>query len=271
LHIEIDAPYREIMIAELADVGYDAFTDVNQGLQAYIHEQDFDKEVIENLAKQYKDHFTFRYQTHLIHKQNWNENWEKQYQPIIVDNACRIRASFHKADKSYRFEIIIDPKMSFGTGHHETTYLMITNQLNIDHKGKSVLDVGCGTGILTIMASKLGATKLTAIDLDDWAIENTKQNIGLNHLTDVHVHKGTIQAVKLDIPYDIILANINKNVLLDELPIYSEHLSNRGYLLVSGFYEEDTSSIISTTKAYHFVKINQVTKNHWTSIVFQKN
>lgn len=203
-------------------------------------------------------------------KVNWNEEWEKNYDPIAVDELVYVRASFHESQPGFRHEIVINPKMSFGTGHHATTYQVLRLQGEIDHQGKRVLDVGSGTGILAIMAHLLGAKEVEAFDIDDWCVENGNENFDLNGLA-TRMGLGTIRQVNPQGPFDIILANINKNVLLDELKIYSDLLISGGYLLLSGFYTEDIDDLVQEAKKHSLELLKTSSKDNWAALILQKN
>jgi ribosomal protein L11 methyltransferase len=205
-----------------------------------------------------------------IQKQNWNEEWEKNLQPIIVDDTCLIRAEFHKIEKHYPYEIIITPKMSFGTGHHQTTYLMIKNQLAIDHKNKRVMDAGCGTAILSIMASKLGAAHVEAFDIDDWSASNGNENIENNKCSNINLRQGTIADMKFEGKFDVILANINKNVLLAEMKMYADYLVNGGQLLLSGFYTHDVDDLKNEAGKYGFSVVSIDERETWAALLLSK-
>ena len=262
-----DHNFSEILIAELAEIGFEAFEEQENILEAYILEESFEKEALNTLQEKYQD---FAYTTHKIARKNWNEEWEKNYQPVIIAQQCIIKSSFHDIEKQYPYEILINPKMSFGTGHHETTTLMIENQLNISHHDKKVLDLGCGTGILSIMANKLGAKSIEAYDIDEWAIENSQENFILNKVENAKALLGTIETVEQTKQYPIILANINKNVLLKEMPLYSQRLDSEGFLIISGFYEKDIEDIENITKKSNLASIQYKSKNTWVSAVYQK-
>ena len=204
-----------------------------------------------------------------IEKQNWNEEWEKNYQPIIVDDRCMIRAHFHHPDKKYPYEIIITPKMSFGTGHHQTTYLMVKNQMEIDHKNKRVMDAGCGTAILSIMASKLGAREVEAFDIDDWSVVNGQENMEVNHCTNINLRQGKITAFDFGAPFDIILANINKNVLLEEMNLYVKQMKPGSLLLLSGFYEKDIPDLLAEAEKYSLKEIRRDNRETWAALLLQ--
>jgi ribosomal protein L11 methyltransferase len=210
---------------------------------------------------------TFAYEQ--LETKNWNEEWERNYQPIEVAGQIRVRASYHAPDPAFRYDIVIDPKMSFGTGHHETTTLVMEQQLSLDHHDKSVLDVGSGTGILAILAEMLGATRLTAFDIEEWAYLNAVENAELNGCKHITVFQGTIE----DCPagtYDIVLANINRNILLREIPIYVQFLKSGGTLMVSGFYEFDINDIIQKAEEVELKLITQKTLNQWAVLRFEK-
>jgi ribosomal protein L11 methyltransferase len=204
-----------------------------------------------------------------MEKINWNAEWEKNYDPIAVDDLVYVRASFHPSQPGFKHEIVINPKMSFGTGHHATTFQMLRHQGTIDHQGKRVLDVGSGTGILAIMAHLLGASQIQAFDIDDWCVANGNENFELNAVS-ASMWLGTIKEVNPIGPFDIILANINKNVLLDEMAFYSTLLVNQGYLLLSGFYKEDVNDIVEVANQTGLILIGQQSKDNWAALVFKK-
>ncbi|QHT70472.1 50S ribosomal protein L11 methyltransferase [Rhodocytophaga rosea] len=268
--IEVDTAFSEILIAELAQIGFESFVETEQGVDAFIQDSLFEENELKSLQQKYEPQVRIHYTFEQTEQKNWNEEWEKSYHPIRIGNSCIVRASFHSIAESYPYEIIINPKMSFGTGHHETTALMLENQLEISHQEKQVLDVGCGTGILSIMACKLGAAALDAFDTDEWAVENTKENFEINHCQQTSVQQGTIKEVVLQEAYQIILANINRNVLLQEIPAYASLLGMDGCLLLSGFYERDIAEIEKIAVAQQLIKKNQKVKNEWASLVFQK-
>ena len=262
--------FKEILIAELYELGFDSMMETDAGLEAYVLIEDFNKTALDSLVSKYPN-ANISYTTSAFENKNWNEEWEKNYDPIIVEDKCLVRASFHHDLSDYKYEIVINPKMSFGTGHHSTTYLMLKHQMEIDHKGKKVLDAGCGTAILAVMAEKLGAKEVIAYDIDDWSIENAPENVALNNCQTVAVFGGTIRTLKLKGPFDIILANINKNVLLDEMEEYAKMLVKGGYLLLSGFYEHDNNDIIARAAEYGLQFMRGGTKNEWSSLIMIKN
>lgn len=262
---------REILMQELANVGYESFVDTDNGLLAYIAERDFDSAELDNLttiSDMRLGNIQFRWE--LIKDQNWNQEWESNFTPVIIDNKCHVRATFHKPNPNVQYEIVIEPKMSFGTGHHETTSLMIQQMFDMSFNGKHILDMGCGTAILSILASKLNAAEVVAIDIDEWAFRNALENIEINNSSHIKVLLGN----KLAIPkksFDIILANINRNILLDDMDTYSGHLINKGFLLISGIYISDIYLIVQAAQKNNLNLINQLEKNSWCSALFQKN
>ena len=260
--------FAEILVAELAEVGFESFTDFEDGINAYIRRDIFDKTNIDEIINRYAGQTALNYEISDLEKKNWNDEWEKNYNPVRIEDICLIRASFHPSE-NFPYEIIINPKMSFGTGHHETTCLMILNQLKVSHVNKSVLDVGSGTGILAIMASKLGASYVEAFDIEDWAVENAKENFELNHARG-KVSLGTISSLQFDRNFDIVLANINRNILLSEINLYAGLLNENGFLIVSGFYDNDSIEIENCAGLSGLYEIEKSIKNNWSSIIFQK-
>ncbi|WP_291784273.1 50S ribosomal protein L11 methyltransferase [Cecembia sp.] len=262
--------FREILIAELAEVGFDSFLETDEGFDAYIEEGIFDRLGFEEVIQKYQIEAKITLKEGKMDKVNWNEEWEKHYDPITVGDQVYIRASFHDPKPEFPYEILINPKMSFGTGHHATTYLMISHQLDIVHRNKSILDIGAGTGILAIMAYKLGAETVEAFDIDDWCVENGNENFELNGMKNVKMGKGTIREIKPLGPFDILLANINKNVLLDEMELYSSLAKKGGHLLLSGFYAHDREDIEKKANAFQFKLEKTTVKDNWASMVFEK-
>lgn len=262
--------FREILIAELAEIGFDSFLETEEGLDAYAPENEFDRDAFLALIEKYKLPAQIIWHESKMPKVNWNEEWEKNYDPIAVDDLVFVRASFHQPHPGYKYEIVINPKMSFGTGHHATTFQMLKHQGEIDHKGKRVLDVGSGTGILAIMAHLLGAKEVNAFDIDEWCVENGNENFDLNGLS-TRMEIGTIREVNPKGPFDIVLANINKNVLLDEMKIYADLIPPKGYLLLSGFYNEDVDDLLECAKPFGLSLTSKQSKDNWAALILQKN
>ncbi|WP_296702491.1 50S ribosomal protein L11 methyltransferase [Algoriphagus sp.] len=262
--------FREILIAELAEIGFNSFLETEEGLDAYAPENEFDRESFLNLIEKYKLPAEITWHESKMPKVNWNEEWEKNYDPIEVDDLVFVRASFHQPNPGYKYEIVINPKMSFGTGHHATTFQMLKHQGEIDHRGKRVLDVGSGTGILAIMAHLLGAKEVKAFDIDEWCVENGNENFDLNGLI-TRMEIGTIREVNPEGPFDIVLANINKNVLLDEMKIYADLIPPKGHLFLSGFYNEDVDDLLECAKPMGLSLISKLSKDNWAALILQKN
>jgi ribosomal protein L11 methyltransferase len=262
--------FREVLIAELAEVGFDSFLETDQGLDAYIEEGLFDREAYQEVLEKYQEVAHVLVEEGVMAKVNWNEEWEKHYDPIQVGEQVYVRASFHAPKPEIAHEILINPKMSFGTGHHATTFLMLSHQLDLDHQGKRVIDIGSGTGILAIMAHKLGARQVEAFDIDDWCVENGNENFDLNGMSTVRMGLGTVREVAPQGIFDIVLANINKNVLLDEMEVYASLLDRGGFLLLSGFYTHDITDIEQKAAKEGLRLLKQKDKDNWAALILEK-
>ena len=232
---------NDVLATELGEIGFESFTQDEQGLQGYISDQLYDEAALkETLAVFPLEETTIHYVCTPVESKDWNEEWEKNYfKPIRIGNDCLIRASFHEPEPGYTYTIIIDPKMAFGTGNHETTYLMISWMLEEQLTGKRLLDMGCGTAVLAILARMKGAEKVVAIDIDEWAYENALENIRLNHTEEIEVALGGAERIVAFAPFEVIFANINRNILLQDMRYYAEALQPGGRLFMSGFYQED--------------------------------
>jgi ribosomal protein L11 methyltransferase len=270
LQVICDPEFSEILMAEVAEAGFDTFIETEKGFEAYVEGSQFDQQTLSFIQEKYKHVNPLLFFQDRIEKKNWNEEWEKNVDPIIVDDQCLIRAAFHKIEKKYPYEIIITPKMSFGTGHHQTTHLMISRQMKLDHQNKRVMDAGCGTAILSIMASKLGAKEIEAFDIDEWSVENGEENAVNNNCSNIHIQLGKISELRLDGKYDIILANINKNILLSEMSIYDSYLAEGGQLLLSGFYVHDIEDLKKEASKYHLKEIAHDERETWACLLLQK-
>lgn len=270
LQVVCDPEFSEILMAEIAEVGFDTFMETEKGFEAYVEEKKFDAQLLDEVKEKYEAVNPLLFFWDTIQKKNWNEEWESSLEPIIVDDRCLIRAEFHKVEKKYPYEIIITPKMSFGTGHHQTTYLMIKSQLNMDHVNKRLMDAGCGTAILSIMASKLKAKKIEAFDIDEWSVINGKENIENNHCANIRIQQGKIHEMDFQGEFDIILANINKNVLLAEMKLYASYLGKNGQLLLSGFYTEDIDDLLEEANKHGFVEQNRDERENWAALLLKK-
>ena len=262
--------FREILIAELAEIGFDSFMETEEGLDAYAPQNEFDREAFNEIVEKYSLPAQISMHESIMPKVNWNEEWEKNHDPITVEDLVFVRASFHEPVEGFKYEIVINPKMSFGTGHHATTFQMLKHQGEIDHQGKRVLDVGSGTGILAIMAHLLEAREVEAFDIDEGCVENGNENFDLNGLT-TRMDIGTIKEVNPQGIYDIILANINKNVLLDEMEIYASLMPAEGYLLLSGFYTEDIDDLMEVAQPLGLKLLKSNSKDNWAALILQKD
>ena len=270
ISITCQPDFQEILMAEVSQLGYDSIIETEDGFNAYVTAELFDQEALNALFGRYKI-AEIKYSQKSIAKENWNATWEENYDPIVVNDECIVRASFHEVDRSYTYDIIITPKMSFGTGHHETTHQVLALQMELDHQGKSVMDAGCGTGILSIMAEKRGASNVDSFDIDEWCVENGEENYQLNKCEKCTIQKGSIAEVKLrSTPYDIVIANINKNILLLEMSQYSQHLADKGDLLLSGFYENDLADIVACCAENGLKYHKHLSKNNWVAAHFVK-
>ena len=234
---------RELLIADLGNVGFESFVETDDTVEAYIQSPDFSPEILTSEHFRKNDFFHFEYSTEVIADQNWNEVWEQNYfEPLLIENKCLIRAPFHDTYPSAEYEIIINPRMAFGTGNHETTHLMILSILELEMKGKRVLDMGCGSGILSLFSSMKGASEITAIDIDEWSYNNTLENAELNQIRNIKVLLGDAGLLE-EQSFDIILANIQRNILLQDMEAYRKVLNQGGELVMSGFYTADLASI----------------------------
>ena len=261
--------FQELLMHELGNIGFESFVETGNGLSAYIESKNFDENLIKKIS--FPEELTLgsvEYSSEIIPGQNWNQEWEKNFSPVFIASRCYIRAPFHKPkDKAY--EIVIEPKMSFGTGHHETTSLMIEQMLSMPFDGKKVLDMGCGTGVLAIMASMLKAKSVLAIDIDEWAYENTIENCQNNKATNVSALMGDIELIS-EKQFDIILANINRNILLKQISHYAHSQSNGGLLLLSGIYLEDLPMIQKCAENHTYEFLSVLKKNNWIAALFTK-
>lgn len=256
-------PASDLLIAELGEAGFESFVEEDDDVLAYIQKTDWSKGMLENLPILENSRYKFTYDYKEIAQENWNATWEQNFQPIIVDDICMIRAPFHEAI-NVEYDIIIEPKMSFGTGHHETTHMMLQHILQLDVKGKTVLDMGSGTGVLAILAAMRGATTIDAIDIDNWCYLNAKENVERNNMDFISVYEGDVALLEGK-KYDLIIANINRNILLADLPSYAKSLNTGGVLLLSGFYTEDLEMITQkcTELALKFEK--NLERNNWVA------
>lgn len=255
---------QEMYIALMAAIGYEGFEQEERLLRAYIPEEQFDKSMLESLLTP----FGVGFETERIGEKNWNEEWEKNFQPVVVDGFCAIRAHFHAPVQGVEHELVITPKMSFGTGHHATTFMMIQAMQGVDFRGKRVLDFGTGTGVLAILAERLGAGEVLAIDNDPWSIENAKENVEGNGCHRIRVEK--MDKVPQEKPFDIILANINKHVILSQLPVLGQQLGEGGVIFLSGLLDSDLEDIENEAVKNNISISVRMTKGNWICLKTEK-
>lgn len=266
----IEEYQRDLLIAELGDAGFDTFEDTQDGFSAYIGEADFNREALEGVLADFEGDFGYEYTVTEIEARNWNEEWEKNFEPLVIDGQCYVRATFHEPQPQYPYEIVIDPKMAFGTGHHQTTTMMMQYILAEQLDGAHVLDMGCGTGILAILAVKRGAASAVAIDYDEVCYQSTLENIVLNGTPAITAACGSKEAIP-DQVFDVILANINRNILLDQIPDYSRVLRPGGKIFFSGFYETPDLDMIRALGEQHGLVYHDHRKNgDWVAAGFSK-
>jgi len=262
----------DILASQLADIGFESFVTEEDGLSAYVPQPLFNKENIDSVVSEFPiPGFKISYESEFIEGEDWNAEWEKNYfQPIVLGEDCVIHSTFHKNVPCARYNILIDPKMAFGTGYHHTTCLMLRAILASDMAGKSVLDMGCGTALLAILARKHGATAVAAIDIDEFAFENAKENIVLNGTPDIDVRLGGAEAIKEGDCFDFVIANINRNILLADIKNYVKCMHSGSLLFISGFYTEDMD-ILKEEAAHHALRyIGYAEDNRWAMMKFEK-
>ncbi|WP_296638493.1 50S ribosomal protein L11 methyltransferase [Polaribacter sp.] len=261
-------PVSEILVAELGAVGFESFVETETGLIAYIQKDHYNAHILEDIYILKSDEFSISYKEKEVAQTNWNAEWEKNFTPIQVNDLVSIRAPFHE-NPNLEYDIIIEPKMSFGTGHHETTHMMIQHLLALDLKHKKTLDMGCGTGILAIFAEMKGANPIDAIDIDNWCYENSIENVKRNNCTNINVYEGD-SSLLTDKKYDVIIANINRNILLNDMEVYTNCLNKNGILLLSGFYKEDISTIDTEVSKFNLNLEKTIERNNWVALKYNK-
>lgn len=271
LEVAVSCPtsLREIIWAEMSFNGYESMMETETGFHAYLDEPEFDEDFVSYLVEKYSsEDAKIRIEYDLIKKVNWNEEWEKNYDQVNIDDKILIRADFHPSSDNFEYELVINPKMSFGTGHHDTTHLMMSVMLGIDFEGKTVIDVGCGTGVLSVLASMRGAEEVVGLDIDGWAVENSKENAERNGCTNVEFFEKELSQLD-QAKYDIVLANINLNYHLQTFHLYKDLLNSGGILLMSGFFTENADLIIKEAENQQIVLKSSYSLNQWSVLHFE--
>lgn len=261
-------PATEILIAELGNVGFESFVENEDGVTAYIQQNDWNASILDTLFILNSEEFKVDYNHKEVPQTNWNAEWEKNFNPIQVNDTVSIRAPFHE-NPNLAYDIVIEPKMSFGTGHHETTHMMVQHLIDIDLENKKVLDMGCGTGILAIFADMKGAQPIDAIDIDNWCYQNSLENVQRNKCNNISVYEGEASLLA-NKHYDVIIANINRNILIKDMETYVSCLNDHGTLLLSGFYKEDIPIIEQETTKYNLNLERIIEKNNWVALKYTK-
>jgi ribosomal protein L11 methyltransferase len=266
-HYPDNFPGEEVLPVLLGEIGFESFIETEEGIHAYIPSEDFSEETLNELFASLPE--KIRYEKNIIPDQNWNAVWESNFEPVFIDENCIVRAPFHEKQENIDFELIIEPRMAFGTAHHETTFQMLQLLLKEDITGKKVLDMGCGTGIIAILAEKKGAASVTAIDNDEWAYNNTLDNLNINNTKTIKAFLGDASLLGHE-KYDVIFANINRNILLQDMKTYCNTLNDNGIIFFSGFYIEDNEAIRKEAEKYglHIETLSE--KNNWAAAKFRK-
>jgi ribosomal protein L11 methyltransferase len=264
-------PWTEILIAELAEIGFESFEPTPEGVKGYAKDEDFDADAIASMLERYRELVRVTYNYGKVETVNWNEVWEKNYAPVVIDDQCGIRAPFHAPRPDLRYDILIEPKMSFGTAHHDTTALMIRWLLKTEVMASAVLDMGCGTGVLAILAAMKGADPVLAMDNYIWAYDNTIENIRRNGLSNVEAIHGDASTLSgMQHSFDLILANINRNVLLEDLSVYVQKMNPGGRIILSGFFREDEPALLERAQEEGLKRVDALYQNQWASVCYQK-
>lgn len=260
----------DVLSALIAEIGFESFVECEGGIQAYIQQSLFDEEALKNVLADFPLPDTnITYSIFEPEDKDWNEEWEKNFfQPIVIDNRCVIHSTFHKDYPKAEYDIVINPQMAFGTGHHETTSSILGELLDADLKGKSVLDMGCGTSILAILASMRGADPVTAIDIDDWCVNNSRDNIALNNIHNITVELGDASLLEGRQPFDVIIANINRNILMNDMVAYTNCMHSGSEIYMSGFYVEDIPVLREKAESLGLEFVHHREKNNWAAVKF---
>jgi ribosomal protein L11 methyltransferase len=271
LKIKPTEPWSDILTAELAELGCDSFIQTAEGVNAYAPQQTIELQDVQELVKRYNEEADCEIQVdiHFIEEQNWNATWEADFEPVFVEDKLVILAPFHQLDTGKAMTIVIEPKMSFGTGHHQTTWMMAKSLLDKEKMPQTILDMGSGTGFLAILAEKLGAQQVLAVDIEEWAYENAIDNASRNGCQHVEVRLGGVEQIK-GYKADLILANINKNVLKAQMEDYAKIVHDGGELIISGFFDSDRDEMIEVAAAHGFIYRSHLNKDNWCCIALEK-
>lgn len=267
-------PYNEtvaaLLTAQMGEIGFDSFEDTNDGIVGYAMESNYDEAQLKTLSPMIEG-ISIQYSIETIPDEDWNKEWEQtQFKPIVIANQCRIRSPYHEPDTSIAYEIVIDPQMSFGTGYHETTTMMIEYLIEKQITNAVVLDMGCGTGILGIMASKRGAKSVECIDIDEWCYKNTQTNAALNKISNISIRQGDARLLTTANKYDIVMANINRNILVADMKHYANALKKGGAMMLSGFYTADANIVEAEAKRFGLQLVETKVLNDWNALYFSK-
>ena len=262
-------PFADILVARLNEIDFESYAEDETGVKAYAQTHLMNEDAVKDIITEVAELCKLSYTIKEIKQENWNKQWENNFEPVHINDQCVIRAHFHDAFSNKEYELIITPKMSFGTGHHETTSLVMNEMFSIDFTGKSVLDMGSGTGVLAILASKLGASSLVGIDFDEWAYENAKENSGLNSVSNIDFIHGNADVIG-DAKFDVILANINRNIILQEIEAYVGAMNEKSQILLSGFLKEDIFLILEKSEQFGLELVVSKHKNKWQMLHLKK-
>ena len=262
-------PFADILVARLNEIDFESYAEDETGVRAYAQTHLINEDAVKVIIKEVSELCQLSYTIKEIKQENWNKKWEDNFEPVHINDKCVIRSDFHETFHSKKYELIITPKMSFGTGHHETTFLLINTMFSIDFKDKSVLDMGSGTGVLAILASKLGADSIVGIDFDQWAYENALENVVLNSVSNINFIHGDANAIG-DAQFDVILANINRNVILKDIEVYLKAMNEKSQILLSGFLKEDIPLILEKSEQLGLELVDSKHKNKWQMLHLER-
>ena len=254
--------FADILFAQLHEIQFESCSHDKNGIKAYIPAKLFDSDAVEKVLSEFSSLTNLSFIINRIKQKNWNSEWEHSYSPVFINDRCVIRANFHDSFDNMQYEIVINPKMSFGTGHHETTSLMMNEMFKLEFQGKSVLDIGTGTGILAILASKLGAKDLVGVDIDEWAFKNAQENAVLNNISNIDFIYGDVGAFN-NSGVDFVFANIHRNIILKDIKDYVSVMKKNARLLLSGLLEKDVSIVLEKASQFGLELITQKNKNKW--------